>query len=245
VEDFNLRAIPPGGVIENVRVDSAERQRVIDGVAKNLKESYVYPDLAQKMENAIRANQKRGEYDAITDPDAFANRLAKDLQAVSHDKHLGINYSPVKLPRIGEALGLMWSDIDWKKLKINIRRDWVDGQLGRPKSRASKAAVEMHETLAALLEGWRRETPYSKDSDFLFPSFKLHGKQPRLGSMIVQDYIRPAAIAAGVIPEGCPRFGFHNLRHGLSTFLIVNGHDPVVVHVAAHQKTQFFDHAPV
>jgi integrase len=131
--------------------------------------------------------------------------------------------------RIGEALGLMWSDIDWKKLKINIRRDWVDGQLGRPKSRASKAAVEMHETLAALLEGWRRETPYSKDSDFLFPSFKLHGKQPRLGSMIVQDYIRPAAIAAGVIPEDCRRFGFHNLRHGLSKFLIGNGHDPMVV----------------
>ncbi len=47
--------------------------------------------------------------------------------------------------------------------------------------------------------------------------------------MIVQDYIRPAAIAAGVIAEDCPRFGFHNLRHGLSTFLIENGHDPVVV----------------
>jgi integrase len=131
--------------------------------------------------------------------------------------------------RIGEALGLMWSDIDWKKLKINIRRDWVDGELGRPKSRASKAPVEMHETLAALLQAWRQETPYSKDSDFLFPSFKLHGKQPRIGSMIVQDYVRPAAVAAGVIPEDCPRFGFHNLRHGLSTFLIENGHDPVVV----------------
>lgn len=131
--------------------------------------------------------------------------------------------------RIGEALGLMWSDIDWKKLKIHIRRDWVDGELGRPKSRASKAPVEMHETLAALLLGWRQETPYSKDSDFLFPSFKLHGKQPRLGSMIVEDYIRPAAVAAGVISDDCPRFGFHNLRHGLSTFLIENGHDPVVV----------------
>jgi integrase len=131
--------------------------------------------------------------------------------------------------RIGEALGLRWSDIDWKKLKINIRRDWVDGELGRPKSMASKAPVEMHETLAALLLAWRQETPYSKDPDFLFPSFKLHGKQPRLGSMIVQDYIRPAAVSAGVIPEDCPRFGFHNLRHGLSTFLIDNGHDPVVV----------------
>ncbi len=135
----------------------------------------------------------------------------------------------VTATRIGEALGLMWSDIDWKKLKINIRRDWVDGQLGHPKSKASKAPVEMHETLATLLQGWRQETSYSKDSDFLFPSFKLHGKQPRLGSMIVQDYVKPAAVAAGVIPEDCPRFGFHNLRHGLSTFLIENGHDPVVV----------------
>ena len=54
--------------------------------------------------------------------------------------------------------------------------------------------------------------------------------------MIVQDYIRPAAIAAGVIPEGCPRFGFHNLRHGLSTFLTVNGHDPVVVHRMLRQS---------
>ena len=35
----------------------------------------------------------------------------------------------------------------------------------------------------------------------------LRGKQPRLGSMIVEDYIRPAAIASGVITDDCPRFG--------------------------------------
>jgi integrase len=105
--------------------------------------------------------------------------------------------------RIGEALGLMWSDVDWRKQKINIRRDWLDGELGRPKSRASKPPVEMHETLAALLQAWRQETPYGKESDFVFPSFKLHGKQRRLGSMIVQDYIRPATVAAGVIAEDC------------------------------------------
>jgi hypothetical protein len=102
VDNFNLRAIPPGAVVENVKLDAAERQHVIDGVAKNLKESYVYPDLAQKMEDAIRANQKQGDYEAMTDPDAFANRLTKDLQAVSHDKHLGVNYSSVKVPPEGE-----------------------------------------------------------------------------------------------------------------------------------------------
>jgi hypothetical protein len=102
VESFNIGAIPPGAVVETVTLDTAGRQRVIDGVAKNLKESYVYPDLAQKMEDAVRANQKRGDYDAITDADAFANRLTKDLQAVSHDKHLGVNFSPVKLPPEGQ-----------------------------------------------------------------------------------------------------------------------------------------------
>jgi len=102
VDSFSLRAIPPGGVVENVNLDAAERSRVIDGVVKDLKESYVYPDVAQKMEDAIRANQKQGAYNAITDPDAFADRLTNDLRAVSHDKHLGVNFSPVKLPPEGD-----------------------------------------------------------------------------------------------------------------------------------------------
>jgi hypothetical protein len=84
-------------VIENVKLDSAIRQRVIDGVVSNLKEFYVYPDIAQKMEDALRAHQNRGEYDAVTDGDAFATLLTNQLQEISHDKHLRVNYSPVKL----------------------------------------------------------------------------------------------------------------------------------------------------
>ena len=98
VESLNLRPIPAGAVVESVKLDAAEKQRVLDGIAKNLKESYVYPDLAQKMDDALRSNQKAGDYDAITDGDVFANRLTKDLRAVSHDKHLGVNFSPVKVP---------------------------------------------------------------------------------------------------------------------------------------------------
>ncbi len=46
----------------------------------------------------------------------------------------------------------------------------------------------------------------------MFPSFKLHGKQPRLGSMIVQDYIRPAAVVVGVSPEDCPKIRVSQLE---------------------------------
>ena len=98
VESFGLRAIPPGAVVENIKLDAAARQRVIDGVASNLKEFYVYPETAQKMVDALVARQKHGEYDAIADPDAFASRLTDSLEEVSHDKHLHVNYSPVKLP---------------------------------------------------------------------------------------------------------------------------------------------------
>jgi retinol-binding protein 3 len=41
VESLNLRPIPPGAVVAIVKLDAAEKQRVIDGVTKNLEESYV------------------------------------------------------------------------------------------------------------------------------------------------------------------------------------------------------------
>jgi hypothetical protein len=98
VGTFGLRALPPGAVLENVTLDAAERKKVIDGVETNLKEYYIEPALAQQMADAVKAHAAKGDYDAISDGDAFASRLTKDLQEVSHDKHLNVNFSPFKMP---------------------------------------------------------------------------------------------------------------------------------------------------
>ena len=98
VDNFGLRAIPPGAVVENIKIDAAERQLVIDGIASNLTESYVYPEVAQKMIDAVRAHQKSGDYDRIVDGDAFSFKLTADLREVSHDRHLHVNFSSVKNP---------------------------------------------------------------------------------------------------------------------------------------------------
>jgi retinol-binding protein 3 len=98
VENFTLLAIPPGATVEILKLDAAERQRVLDGVSSILKEWYVYPETAQKMSDAVRDHQKRGDYDAITDGDVLAGLLTRQLQDISHDKHLSVFSSPYKLP---------------------------------------------------------------------------------------------------------------------------------------------------
>jgi retinol-binding protein 3 len=100
VVQFGLRAIPPGTSISDLtfKVDAATRSRIIDASIAQLNESYVFPEVAKKMEVAVRARQKQGEYDAINDGNAFAAKLTENFQEVSHDKHLRVDYSPAKIP---------------------------------------------------------------------------------------------------------------------------------------------------
>jgi len=48
--------------------------------------------------------------------------------------------------------------------------------------------------------------------------------------MLVEGHLRPAALAGGVLKEGVAmRFGFHNLRHCLASFLVRSNTDPKTV----------------
>ena len=100
VASFSLGAIPPGTKISdlNFKTDAATRAKVIDGAVAALNESYVFPDTAKKMEEAVRTQQKKGDYDSLTDGDDFATRLTDDFRSVSHDKHLHVMFSPAALP---------------------------------------------------------------------------------------------------------------------------------------------------
>jgi len=100
VTGFGLQALPPDANLSEItfKIDAATRTRAIDGAIKNLNEFYVFPDTAKKMEDSVRSHQKRGDYDAISDGNALASRLTDDFQAISHDKHLHVNYSAVKMP---------------------------------------------------------------------------------------------------------------------------------------------------
>jgi integrase len=111
---------------------------------------------------------------------------------------------------------------------IYILSNFVRRVFGEPKSRASKRPVVLHPIVMGLLKTWRETTAYAGDQDFVFASERLHGKSPRVPNMLVEDHLRPAAKQVIEIPKG-HRFGFHNLRHGLASFLVEVGTDPKTI----------------
>ncbi len=130
--------------------------------------------------------------------------------------------------RISEILALQWRDIDGENQCIYVRRAYVYGRFGKPKSKASKHPVPLHPLLAAHLLNWRRETPYRKEEDLVFPSFKLKGTKPPRANMLLSDHLRPAAMKVGVVAP--PRaFGFHTFRRTLASVLVANNYDPKLV----------------
>lgn len=96
VTSFSLEALPPNVTLENVTVDDALRKKVLEGVSANIDKFYIDAALAHAMMNALTEHQKAGDYNTLMDPDALARRLTNDLRAVSHDKHLGVQFQPYK-----------------------------------------------------------------------------------------------------------------------------------------------------
>ena len=122
--------------------------------------------------------------------------------------------------RYSEVARLKWLDMDWDHDQIFVRRRWIRGSVNEPKSKKSKAPVAMAPLLAKHLRAWQLQTLYAKATDWVFASEKTHGRTPRVGNMLCVDYLRPAALKAGVKLEAGQRFGFHNLRHSLASFLV-------------------------
>jgi retinol-binding protein 3 len=82
----------------DMTIDAAARAEVIDAALKKLNEAYVFPEVAKKMEQAIRERVQKKEYDSVTSASKFAQALTMHLQEVSRDKHLSVYYSHDPLP---------------------------------------------------------------------------------------------------------------------------------------------------
>ena len=100
--------------------------------------------------------------------------------------------------RASEILALRWADILWAEGKIRVSKRWAKGKDGETKTEAPTDMFRCIRSWREHLRDMARQTPHAMPSDFVFPSLKGAGKIPLYASTFVADYLRPAAIKAGV-----------------------------------------------
>jgi integrase len=129
-------------------------------------------------------------------------RLEDDLARVERVLYLTAAMSGL---RQGELLALRWMDIDWLAQRIRVRRNFVRGQFGTPKSKRSSRSVPLADLVAAELEGLFKGSAYKADEDLVF--VHPHTGRPMDRSLLLKRFKRALRRA------GVRDVRFHDLRH--------------------------------
>jgi hypothetical protein len=79
-------------------MNAKSTRELIDGIVKQLKESYVFPLKANAMAEDLRKRLGNNEYQDVKSARKLAETLTENLQAVSNDKHLRVFYSYEAIP---------------------------------------------------------------------------------------------------------------------------------------------------
>lgn len=127
--------------------------------------------------------------------------------------------------RASELLALKWGDISFDSLEISLNRGVVHQVIGDVKTEASRKPVPLDPDLAQSLLAWRRVSPFNRETDWVFASPEMEGKQPYWPENLLRRHIRPAARRCGI----SKRIGWHTFRHSYASHLKANGEDVKVV----------------
>ena len=170
---------------------------------------------------SVRQSAKRQRVPDVLCPEeimAILEKLPEPLRtAVELDAFTGL--------RRGELIGLQWQDIDFQNLVIHVRRSVVQMVNGSTKTEASAKDVPLDSGLAASLMQFKKASPYNGDTDWVFASGKMNGKQPLWPDSLWHRQGKPAVKSAGITKKVC----YHTFRHTFGTLLNANGENPKVV----------------
>jgi integrase len=122
--------------------------------------------------------------------------------------------------RRGEIFGLKWTDVDFAKAVLHVRRSYVDGVEGQTKTESSRRPLPIPPQAAEALRVRREETAYARPGDWVFASDVSFGKQPLWPGTLWRRNVAPAITRAGIDK---PKLGWHTLRRSYASLLLSSG----------------------
>ena len=141
----------------DMAIDEQTKGEVINNILENLNRSYVFPDVAAKIEQHVRGRVAKGDYDKITSAREFAEKLTQDLRAVNGDRHLGVRYSHDRLPERSQVSEPTAQEIAQQRefmARVNYGFETVkrlEGNVGYIEFRGFFAPEQGAETVAAAM----------------------------------------------------------------------------------------------
>ncbi len=77
---------------DKAKLDAEERKLVVEKIAEQVKDNYVFPEIGEKTAAYVQAQLSAGAYKDISEPGDFASKLIEDVQSINHDKHMRIRF---------------------------------------------------------------------------------------------------------------------------------------------------------
>jgi integrase len=118
--------------------------------------------------------------------------------------------------RLGELLALRWRDVDWVAGVIRVRRNYVRGRYGTPKSRRSSRAVPMADEVGGVLDRLYQASAFQGDDDLVIA-------HPSTGKAIAKANVTGRLHKALEDAELDKAHVFHDLRHTFGTTMAAAG----------------------
>jgi len=73
-----------------------DRKDAVEKIGTLLVDNYVFPDIAQQCADHLNKRLAEGAFDGSQDAGVFAAKLTKELQSISHDKHMRVRPVPAR-----------------------------------------------------------------------------------------------------------------------------------------------------
>jgi integrase len=184
--------------------------------------------------NPISAVRQSGKPESIPDVLEIAE-VSLLLDNLQMRERVAVFFDFGTAARRGELTGVKWEDIDFQTGFVTFARSIVSQRSGKVKTLASGEPLPLAAELIGALQQWRAETPYARDSDYVFASPAKKGRQPLWLSTVMRYHIVPAARRLGITK----RIGWHTLRRTFATCVQDISNDPKVVQGLLRHASSF------
>jgi integrase len=167
---------------------------------------------------SVRQIRKRATIPEILEPAEIA-AILRELEG-AEPVRTAFLIAAVMGMRRGEIFGLKWSDIDFDRANLHVRRSYVDGVVGPPKTDSSRRPLPIPPAALETLRTWKEKAYYAKPDDWMFASAFHFGKQPLWPGTLWRRNIAPAIKNAEI---NKPKLGWHTLRRSFASLLLSEG----------------------